>query len=369
MAREAHPQEVLDGLVAALGRGKLAPGYVVRGDELFYRNAALDLLRAKAREQGFEFAAHDARESGFEAARVLDDLLGGGLFAAGRLVVIQAPEDLLKKDSGGGERPVARAIAKFLGAGAGTVVLAAEGLRADHATVKAIVAAGGSVLSFRKLYDKPAPWERDPDPRRTEVAAWTVARAKHHGVKLSSEGAALLVAALGADLCTLDGKLAEGRHAEGGKFLADLEAAAPVSPFDLAAALARGDLAVSLRDLEGLFRSGYKAKDGKLEVKADALREILFSGLRGHVRRGAAASAALAAGASAEDAQALAGVGAWQLRDFQTSLAARDAKAWRAMSADLLRLERKSRRGHEVDVNDLYLFALRWRRSKAGSRA
>ncbi|MBK8179121.1 MAG: hypothetical protein IPK67_09595 [Planctomycetes bacterium] len=367
MAKEAHPEEVLDGLRASLGRGAPAPGYVVRGEELFYRNGALDLLRGRARELQYEVCVHDVKESAFEVTRLQDDLVGGGLFSAGRLVVIHAPEDLLKKD-GGAERPVARAIGKFLTAKAGSVVLVAEGLRADNAVVKAIVAAGGALLTFRRLYDKPAPWDRDPDPRRTEVVQWTVARAKELGLKLSGEGAVLVVSAVGSDLCALDSKLGEFRHSGGQEYLRQLEASAPVSPFDLAGSLARGEVAAALRGLEGLFHSGFKAKDGKLEVKGDALREILFNGLRSQVRKGAAASAALQAGKSEEEALGLAGVSAYQMRDFQAALGARDAAGWRAMSADLTRLERKSRRGHEVDVNDLFRFALRWRRARAAAR-
>jgi DNA polymerase III delta subunit len=363
VAKEAHPEDVLGELKASLAAG-LAPGYVVRGDELFYRNAALDLLRARARQTNLELCAHDTKESGFDAQRVQDDLLGGGLFSSGRLVIVSAPEDLLKKDDGK-DRPVARAIQKFLGAKGGTVVLVAEGLRADNSTVKAIVASGGRVLSFRKLYDKPAPWERNPDPRRTEVCEWVVGRAKTLGVKLSSDQAVLLVAAVGGELGALDGKLGELRHSGSQDFFENLDAAAPVSPFELASTLARGDLAASLRDTEGLFHSGFKSKDGRLEVKADALREILFSGLRAQVRRGLAASLAVRAGKSPEEAAKEAGVSAFQMRDFQAALAARDHTQWRAMSADLGRLERKARSGHTVDASDLAVFAVRWRRSAA----
>jgi len=364
VAKEAHPEEVLVELRGALAGGELAPGYVVRGEELFYRNAALDLLRAEARRKNLELCAHDTKEPGFDAQRVQDDLLGGGLFSSGRLVVLQAPEELLKRDDGV-DRPVARAIAKFLAAKAGSVVLVAEGLRADNATVKAILASGGRVLSFRKLYDKPAPWERNPDPRRTEVCEWVLARAKLLGVKLSSDQAVLLVAAVGGELGALDSKLGELRHAGPGEFFEQLGSSAPVSPFELANELARGELKASLKGTEGLFRSGFKSKDGKLEVKPDALREMLFSGLRGHVRRALAASASVRAGKSPEDAAKDAGVSAFQMRDFQAALAARDHSAWRAMSADLGRLERKARTGHTVDASDVALFALRWRRTTA----
>jgi len=367
VAKEAHPEEVLAELRSATGARGLAPGYVVRGEELYYRNAALDLLRALARSKNLELCQHDAKEPGFDAQRLLGDLAGGGLFSAGRMIVVHAPEELLKKD-GAKERPLARAIPKFLAAGGGCVVLVAEGLRADNATVKALVAAGGSLLSFRKLYEKPAPWERHPDPRRTELSEWVGARAKARGVKISADQVVLLIASVGGELAVLENKLAEFALLPGGEFFQRLDASAPVSPFDLANALLRGDLRASLRDAEGLFHAGYKSKDGKLEVKPDALREILFSGLRSQVRRGVAASEGLRAGLSAEEAANQAGVSAYQMRDFQLALGARAPAAWRAMSADLARLERKARSGHLVDVNDFASFAVRWRKPRTAAQ-
>jgi hypothetical protein len=35
------------------------------------------------------------------------------------------------------------------------------------------------------------------------------------------------------------------------------------------------------------------------------------------------------------------------------------------MASDLARLERKARSGHTVDVNDMAMFALRWRKPKS----
>lgn len=368
MAKEAHPEEVLAELRSATQARGLACGYVVRGEELYYRNEVLDLLRTLARAKNLEVSQHDAKEPGFDPQRLQGDLVGGGLFSAGRMVVVFSPEDLLKKD-GSKEKPLARAIPKFLAAGTGCVVLVADGLRADNATVKAILAAGGALLSLRKLYDKPAPWERSPDPRRTEVAEWVGARAKAKGLKISGDQVVLLIAAVGGDLSTLESKLAEFQHSSGQEFFQRLDASAPVSPFDLASALARGDLRSSLRDGEGLFHAGYKSKDGKLEVKPDALREILFSGLRSQVRRGLAASESLRAGRTPQEAAEEVGVSAFQMRDFQAALGARDPAGWRGMSADLARLERKARSGHAVDANDLAVFAVRWRKPRSAGTA
>lgn len=368
MAKEAHPQEVLDELAAGVASAGLAPGYVLRGEELYFRNAALDLLRAAARAQNLEVCSHDTKEASFDVQRLQDDLIGGGLFSSGRLVIVQAPEDLLKRDEGR-DRAVARSIQKFLAAKQGSIVLGAEGLRADNATVRALLAAGGKLASFRKLYDKPAPWERSPDPRRTEVCEWVARRAKALGAPLSLDQAALVIASVGPDLPMLESKLVELCAGGPKAFFAQLESMAPVSPFELAGQLARGELRASLLDLEGLFHAGFKGKDGRLEVKPDALREMLFNALRAHVRRGLAGAQRMASGRSAEQVVQELGIAPYQQRDFQAALGARDVKGWRAMQRDLGKLERKSREGFAVDANDLALFAVRHRRGRSVVRA
>jgi hypothetical protein len=103
------------------------------------------------------------------------------------LIVVHSPEDLLKKGSDGEERALARSMRAFIARRTGSIALSVDGLRADHAVVKAIVAAGGVLMGFRKLYEKPGAWERQPDPRRTELAEWLAVRARAKGVALSPD--------------------------------------------------------------------------------------------------------------------------------------------------------------------------------------
>src|SRR5262245_4871758 len=209
-ARESEPWIELETLGAALARGTLARGYALRGEERYFRERAIALLRAKAEALGHEVCVHDAtgeKEGGeFQLARLIDDLSGGGLFAPKRLVVVRNPGELLKKLEGE-DGPLVRAALAFVKSPeeAGTLVLSDSSLRADHALVKAILAAGGSAPSFRRLYDTPPPWK--PDPLQAELVVWTAWRARQLGLGLTDEQALYVSAATGNDLAALDDQL------------------------------------------------------------------------------------------------------------------------------------------------------------------
>ena len=364
MARkpDLDPAQALRELDAA---PELLAGYVLRGDELYFTTRARDTIVGKARAAGYEVCAHDVKESSFEAAALMDDLVGGALFASSRLVLIANPEGLLKKDT-----PLERAIASFLAGRRGSVVLVSGGLRADNRTVKAIVKAGGRLLSFRKLYDKPPPWQPHADPRNAELPQWLRARARELSVELSGEGALLLIAAVGNDLFSLEDRLSELRLAGEQSFFERLEGDGAGSPFAAATELCRGHAGAALFQVETLFRSGQKGRDGKRELAPKALREVLFNALRGKLRGGLAGAVALNAGASLDEAAAAAGVPGYPAakREFGEMVRLRSVRDWRRMCDDLARLERRARTGGNVDVNDFSLFALRWKKQRA-SRA
>jgi hypothetical protein len=103
-----------------------------------------------------------------------------------------------------------------------------------------------------------------------------------------------VIAAAGNDLAALDAKLDELALVGAAEFFKRLVGAAPGAPFELAGELARGDVRAALRGIEALFQGGFEGKDGKRELKPDALREILFGALRRELRRGDAGAQALA---------------------------------------------------------------------------
>jgi len=362
MAKEPDPRTELAALAASLkATDGLRTGYVLRGQERWYRQRALELVLAAAQARSLEICRHDARDPEFRLQGLADDLTSQAMFASARCVVISEPEDLLKKTSAGVESGIARAARSFVKAKRGTLVLVADALRADNATLKEIVAAGGVVHAFRRLYDRPSPWERDQDPRRAELCTWILARAKELGLPLAPDRALLLAHAQGNDLAALDAQLAS--MASGGPDAAmQTGLAAAGSPGEVADALILGELPRAMLAIETLYRGGVrKEKDGGRETSVEAINAILLGYLRPKLRQGLTAEIARAGGASDADALSAAGIGAFD-RALRDMLGKRGAERWQAMLDDLLDVERRSRHGASIDASELTRLALRWSR-------
>ena len=362
-AREADPPTQVRQLEAALERDGLARGYVLRGEERYFRERALDSIKRRAQADNLEVHFHDGDDPDFALSRLLDDLSGGGLFAARQLIVARNVEKSLKKvgkDAG----PLTRAITAFIGGeDAGTVVVSVASLRADHGLVKAIAAAGGPVVSSRRLWDSPPPWG-DPDPRRAEIVVWLVDRAREMEVKLSPAQAVYVCAATGNDPFALQDQLEKLRDAPAGSELERVVGwEASTSPWAVAEALVAGDLPRALNGVETLFRGGFAERDGRRMVDPVGLAMILIGSLAGSVRKGLAISTEMQAGSSPQDAARAAGVaGAPNTVQAQIAIANKRTPAvWRRMLEEVGELERKTRTSAGIEPDDLVLLAVRWR--------
>jgi len=360
--RQADPPTQLAELARALESGEPAPGYVLRGDERYFHERAIDLLRARAEALGFEVCLHDAYpppNPDFRLGTLIDDLSGSGLFAARRLVVVRNPGELLKKVDGR-DSPLTEAVRTFVGAGnAGCVVLSAASLRADHAVSKAVVAAGGGLLDLRKLWDSPPPWS--PDPRRTELVEWAVRRAAEAGVRLSRDQAVFLCASTGNELSTIDDQLARLRSTPGAPIGDIVGWDATTTPWGVADQLVAGELPRALAGIEALYRSGFRDKSGRRVIDAPALSNMLITSVARGVRRSLALSGALERGATEAEAARAVGLSGRAVAPAMTGARRRPAVAWRKMLEDVAGLERRAKSAAGVDANDFCAFALRWR--------
>lgn len=366
MAREADPRAELAAHEEELASGDdLRSSYVLRGAEPWFRERAVQALLRRAKELGYELCQHDAKDPDFRIQTLHDDLCAGALFASKRCVVVLHPEDLLKKAAGKkADPPLLRSILSFLDGERGSVCVVAESLRADAKVVKEVKKRGGAVRSFRRLWDSPPPWEPGGDLRRTELVQWLGSRARELGAKLTAEQAVLLATARGNDLAALDAELGIMRDGGAESVLSGLDLDAAASPFKVAEDMVRGDVGKALFGLETLWRGGMrKDKDGTRETRGTALVVILLGSLRRYARQGLAGSRAIAAGANVKDAAEAAGVGPQPMarRAFESLVGLRPPEAWERLFADVGDLERRSRTGTEIDVNDLARLALRWR--------
>lgn len=368
---DGHPAEVQAELARALASGGLSRGYLLRGEEPWYREHSLELLRAKARGAGYELCSHSAERANadFRLSSLIEDVSGGGLFAAQRFIALRRPDELLKNVEGK-RSPLTEALLRFLehAQDLGTLVIHDTSVRADHPVAKAIGASGGALLGFRKLWDSAPYW--NPDPAKAELVQWLLARARERGVRLDPTQAIYVCAATGNDLFALDGELERlGQNA--GKSVAEVVAwrsAAP--PWIVAEHIVAGDLPLALAGLEALFQSGMGEDDGRRVMDPAALGAMLVGSLVRQVRQAHALSRALGHGRGEGEALELAG---FQGRpEHAAALLARAreraSSAWRARLVELAELERRLKGAGIVDRNDFARLALSWR-SGVGARA
>jgi DNA polymerase III delta subunit len=351
--REAGPLEQLEGLQRALGAGQpLARGYLVRGEEGYFRELALRAIAEAAARAGLEVARHDAGDPDFRAGDLCDDLCSAAMFAPARCVILRRANRLLQQEEGEEPRGSAAldAALAFLRrkSETGVLLLEAHSLRVDSQLAKALREAGGSVLSLRKLWDSPPPWDRDGDLRRTELVQWLVVRAHELGLALRPEDAVFIAAATGNDLAALEAQLERVQNRGAASVREVVPWTSGSSPFQVADLLLAGDLPRSLAGLEALFQKGFQSKEGR-ETSEAALLAMLFGTLRNRL------SAILAA---LEDPASAPG------RETE-QLPARTPAGWRRFAREVWQLQRDSRGGAGVDLDHLFAFALRTRTSRA----
>lgn len=361
-ARENDPTTELAGLEGRLEAGQLVRGYVVRGEERYFRERAIERIKRRGAAAGHELCLHEAGGADFQLARLVDDLGGGGLFAARRLIVVRDAAGLLKKGEGG-ESPFVRAAKAFLASAddPGTLVLADAALRADSPLVKAVAAAGGVVVGFRKLYDSPPPWKPQLDPRATELVQWTERRAGELGLRLSKDQALFVAAATGNDLSALDDQLAMLK-AGGGRALRDVvQWTAGGSPWSVADKMLEGDLARALGGIEGLFRGGFQEKSGRRLVDPAGIASLLVSALQRGIRSAIDLTQPGSGEAEREGGSAMQKAALARAR-------LRRPEEWRALLEDAAALERTAKSGVGADASDFARVALRWRLDRPGLR-
>ena len=360
---EASPSDQLIALERALGEPELPRAFLVRGEERWFRDRAVEKLAAAARARSLELARYDGADPDVRVGSLCDDLGAPPMFSGARAIVVRNASALIEK-KGGADSPFQRAALAFVRDTKvpGVLVLEAESLRADSVLAKAVAAAGGPVLSLRRLWDSPPPW--DPDPRKSELVAWLAARARERGIPLKPDEALYVAAAVGNDLYALDAALDRllQRGSKGVRELVGWTSAA--SPFQIAEDALRGDAPKANAGLEALFRSGFQEKDGSRELDRGALLPVLFGSLRSKLRPTLAGALVLERGGDLAAAAEAAGISPQPRArsEFEARVRARTAREWRAMLGDLAELERRSRSGATVDGNDLAALALRWAR-------
>ena len=335
---------------------------LLKGEERYFIDRALEAMIAAAAERGDEVCKHDTADPDFQLSVLLDDLGASPLFATSRCIVVRGVDAIAKKVESGPSPFTRSAVAFLQSEREGCLYLTGKSIRADHAIAKAVKACSGRIMSSRKLWDSPPPWK--PDPRESELVLWVRRRAGELGVRLSPEDAVYVAAATGNDLSAIETQLEKVRRGGAASVRELIGWDAGGNPWKTADDLLGGDPARGLAAVEALFRGGFHSdRDGKTEINPIALSSILLNALRSKTRQALVGSRALARGGNLERAEAEARVSGAPAakKEFARTVALRTWDKWQGVYDDLTELELRSRSGSSVGVEDFCRLALRWR--------
>ncbi len=366
--KELDPPTQLRDLIQRLQSQGLPRGALLRGEERYFIERGVEALVKGAVKQKLDVCKHDVSDPEFSLPKLLDDLVSSPMFASASCVLVRNADasrpgsgSILAKE-GSKASPFTRSAISFLESGReGCLILTGRSIRADHAIAKAMKAMEAPILSCRKLWDTPPAWA--PDPRKAELALWVGTRSRELEMRLSPDDCAYIATATGNDLSAIDTQLEKVKR-EGRDGLHKLvEWSSGGTPWKTADELLCGNAARGISAVETLFRSGFHSdRDGKTEVNPAALGAIVMGTMRSKARQGAVASRAVAQGASPQQAADTAGASSKMARESVLAmLQLRSAPAWESLYREVLELERRSRSGPEVDVNDFIALALRHR--------
>ena len=242
MSRETTPEQ----LAAGLGRGPLAPAYLVAGAEILRVLECADAIRAAARAQGyaerqvFEPEGRDIDWDGLEAS-----LRAPSLFAARRLIEVRLPT--AKPGKQGAE--VIGGYCAQPPADTCLLVTGGEWSRRHGGKWSEAIAAVGTVA---------VAWPVKPH----ELQGWLEARLRRHGVRADRDAVQLLVERVEGNLLAAAQEidklalLAAGQTLDAARMQALVADAARFDVFRLVDAALNGQAAQVVRMLAGLRAEG-----------------------------------------------------------------------------------------------------------------
>ena len=308
------PEQLESGLAR-----RLAPAYLIAGDEPLLVQECADAIRHRARQEGFEERELHAVERGFDWGAFAGDLASLSLFASRRVIELRLKTPAAATAGAG-------VLAKYAESPAPEVLLLAIAPKLEKRALPpwaAAFASMGEVVEVRQV-DPPA------------LPAWIAARLRRAGLRADPRAAQLLAERVEGNLLAAHQEIQKLRllHGEGELDEEAVRAAVADSArydiFKLADAAMAGDLARALRVLAGLKAEGL------------AIPQILWP-LAREIRSLARLRWLLDQGLAPQAAMAKAGV--WRNRSSLMARAAarHDGAALRAMARLVAQVDRMSK--------------------------
>ncbi len=226
--------------------GGLAPAWLVAGDEALLTGEAADAIRARARAEGFSGRELFVTDRGFDWSELLASTRTLSLFSERRIIEVRMPTPRPGKEGG--------AVLATLAADPGPdILLLVVTTRPEKDTWAS---------AWFKAFDKHAVVVQSWPVEIGELPRWITGRAARHGLSLDREAADLLAERVEGNLLAAHQEIEKLAllHGKGELGVDEVRAAVANSArydvFQLGEAALEGDVARSLRILEGLRAEG-----------------------------------------------------------------------------------------------------------------
>jgi|GEM_PF-3006655 len=279
-----------DAFIRNLGKGPLPLLIVCAGDEYFFKEEVLKAVTKTIEAdypdlQTLFWETLPGEKEKTEANRLLSELQTPGLFSSRKLIVAREAKPLLK----GG----AKALAALLDSAppGNTLCFFADSID-GRTTLARRLKKEGALVECKRLYSQQSFFrETSRGGGLSEVASWTVARARARGLRLEPEAAAFLTSLTGNNLFVIDselGKLHLSKAGEGTVTVSDIEESTGQSalhtPFDLWEQIEEGKLDEALGTLKVILTNGLRSTGGSLVTDIPGISAILLSIFRNRIR-------------------------------------------------------------------------------------
>jgi len=355
MAKDRTAELTPAALMARKSWSPLPAFCVLAGDAEFFKREILARFTKElfGKEEPWvrRFRATEREPGQPSLAEVLDDLRTPSFISNSRLVVIDAAEQFITANR--------EALEPFVPAGfsGGHLILLADSFDGRTRLGKAVNEKGW-LVSCRKPFDKPPPWQPDAEPWDNDLCRWLCARAREKKLSMEAQIAHAFIQRVGDDLATLAEEMEKLRtylgDRPGAVDLAAVEAVAGAlredSIFDLVEAYLAADRSEALRIARGLFLGGYHPPKGSPVTDPVGITSMFIGALVGRLRSLRRAHALAAQGSGPEEWVSLKLVAKPFLSRFQSEM--RTCPPARIINAfpALLDIDRAAKTGERAEA-------------------
>lgn len=242
-------------------KGKIAPLYIITGEENFLKKQAVDLIKKRLGEDRIFFKQY-AVEKQFNIQNMLNDLYSDALFDDYNLIILHDVDSIVSK--------LHDAVISYVKSPTSSSILVLVFKKLDMRTKFAkFVKENSIIVDCKALRDEIPSWSRHKEGK-SEVVCWIQTRVKNYKKTIDQQPAELLAKLVGNNLSDIDLQIQklslfvkERSKIDFEDIKSLVQGSKKVGIFDLMESIFCCKKAESLRLLHLLFQRGLTSQDGQ----------------------------------------------------------------------------------------------------------